>query len=511
MRLTKWMSSITVALLTVLAVPLHVAGQDNAKADHPHQYHHYQLNDVGTFGGPQSFQYAPQLPRAGVMNDEGTLVGYADTLTVDPYCLDVPDCYAAQAFQWQDRVTTDLGVLPGGVFSQVNWISANGLMAGVSDNGQPDPLSGGTLPQIYGVLWEHGRMTALGPLPEGGYETWPTAVNRRGEVVGNAQNTVPDSYSMLLGYGYQMRAFYWKNGSIQDLGTLGTGTDAQATVINEHGQVIGVSYTSSAPSAFCTNVQSGFPLTTGSFIWDKKNGMKDLGGFGGTCTIAYDLNNRGQVVGQSNHPDDLAQHPFVWDRATGITELPTGAGVYGSALAVDDAGKVVGSGDAPDGQASATLWRKTGGKWQTTYLGRLHNGDCAFGASTNAAGQVVGSSGPNGCSTTLPFLWQDGGPMVDLNTLVPANSGIQLVEAVQINYPGEIAVNGVDANGNNHAVLLIPCDENHLGVAGCDYSLVDAVKAAAQDPGPRYAPSTTQRLPQPSSRYHMPAVQSPSR
>lgn len=70
--------------------------------------------------------------------------------------------------------------------------------------------------------------------------------------------------------------------------------------------------------------------------------------------------------------------------------------------------------------------------------------------------------------------------MVDLNTLVPPNSGIQPVEPVQINDRGEIAVKGADANGNNRVVLLIPCDENHAGVEGCDYSLVDASAAVAQ-------------------------------
>jgi hypothetical protein len=59
-----------------------------------------------------------------------------------------------------------------------------------------------------------------------------------------------------------------------------------------------------------------------------------------------------------------------------------------------------------------------------------------------------------------------------------------LVEAQQINDRGEIAVEGPDANGNNHAVLLIPCDENHAGVEACDYSLVDASTASQVSPAP---------------------------
>lgn len=471
------LTSILAVILVAMALPVSLAAQANAKQNRPHQYHHYQINDVGTFGGPWAFLNQTSWGRAGILNNHGTLAGAADTLTVDPYCIDSPDCYAAHAFRWHNGVTADLGTLPGGIGSQVNWLSASGLAVGISDNGQQDPLQGG--PEIHAVLWKPGDITDLGNLPDGGYQSWAYAVNNRGEVVGQAYNTIPDPNSF-YGYGYQSRAFYWKDGVMQDLGTLGTGSDSDAISINNRGQVVGVSYVNSIPSALCSGVQLGFVFTTGSFIWDKKNGMQDIGSLGGTCTVAYDLNNRGQVVGQSSQLGDPTTLAFVWDATTGIKQLPTAANLYGAAFAVDDAGEIVGLGDAPDGQASATLWRKTGGKWKANYLGRLHSGDCAVGVSINASRQVVGISGPNGCSTTLPFLWEDGGRMVDLNTLVPANSGIQLVEAQQINDRGEIAAEGPDANGNNHAVLLIPCDESHPGVEGCDYDLTDAAAAASR-------------------------------
>ncbi len=503
---SEGLTSILAVISFAVVIPISLAAQNNVKEHRPHQYHHYQIVDPGTFGGPQSWTFTPEWARAGFLNNQGTFAASADTSAIDPTCSWSPaDCYATDGFQLQSGVTTNLGVLPGGIGSQVNWISANGLMAGIADNGQPDPLNP-ALPQIHGVLWDHGQMTDLGTLPGGADDLWANAVNSRGEVAGQGYNTIPDAYSF-NGYGYQSRAVYWNKGAMQDLGTLGTGTDAVALLINERGQVLGVSYVDSTPSAFCSGVQIGFNFTTGSFIWDKKNGMQDIGTLGGTCTVAYDLNNRGQVVGQSSQIGDPTNVGFVWDRATGIKQLPTGANLYGGAFAINDEGKIVGEGDGPDGQPSALLWEKKAGKWQATYLGSLHSGDCAFGSSMNSSGQVVGLSGPNGCTTVLPFLWEDGGPMVDLNTLVPPNSGIQLQEALQINNSGEIAGNGVDANGNNHAVLLIPCDENHPDVQGCDYSTVDA-STAAQSAAPRSIPNSSQRPVQPwrSKRFHSSAV-----
>jgi len=473
---------IALALFAVLAVPLQLAAQ--GKQDHQHKYHHYQLIDMGTFGGPTSFLSTGFDINAVVdVNQQGSLVGWADTPMPDPFypnCF--ADCYAAHAFQWQNGVRTDLGVLAGGVNSAADGgISDSGLIAGTAENGEIDPLIPG-MPELRSVLWKNGVINDLGTLPEGGYESYSSAINSRGQVVGVAENTIPDLNSMSFP-GYQTRAFLWdKQKGMQDLGTLPGGTDAIAAMINEGGQVVGWSYTSSAPSASCVSFAT---LTTGSFIWDKTNGMTDLGNFGGTCTLASQLNNRGQVVGNSNLTGDQVNHAFIWDGATGLTDLGTLGGSSSAAQAINDYGEAVGwSFLTGDLEVDAVLWRKSGGKWQKTDLGTIDGSTCTASASINASGQVVGFDCDRGA---FAFLWEDGGPMVDLNTLVSSGSGIQVQGVETINDRGEIAAwPGVDANGNAHALLLIPCDENHRGLEGCDYSLVDAA-AAAQVHAPQVA------------------------
>jgi len=498
-------TGIIAMTLLAVAIPVQLAAQEIAELHHPHQYHHYQLVDPGTFGGPQSLQYI-YAPARGVLNNSGALGGWADTSTIDPLCFfDYPDCYAAHAFVWQNGSKTDLGVLPGGTNSQVNWIAASGLTAGEADNGQMDPLLGG--PQLRGTFWGHdGTITDVGALP-GTYFAYTSAVNSRGQVVGQALNTIPDPYS-IYGQGYQARAFLWdsKKG-MQDLGTLG-GTDAFATAINDQGQVLGWSYTNSVPSPICA-AQSPAPaaavLTTSSFIWDKKNGMRDIGGLGGTCTLANDLNDHGQIVGGSSLTGDTQFHPFVWEAATGVTDLLGASnGNLGIAFSISSSGVVVGV-TCDSVTCYAVLWRKSGGKWQRTDLST--SADAAYASSINSSEQVVGQ---NSCQDFCrAFLWEDGGPLVDLNTLVPPNSGLLLVEPGQINDRGEISVTASDTSGNNHVVLLIPCDGYHPGVEGCDYNLVEASDVASR-PSPAVSGAASRTLPQSlmrrMNRYRFPSL-----
>jgi probable HAF family extracellular repeat protein len=472
MNSQKWTRIIALMLFAALAIPIQLAAQ--TKENHPHQYHHYHLTDSGTFGGPSSSLFAPGIPTAGVLDKQGALVGGADTTTLDPYCFFNTDCYVNHAYQMLNGVTTDLGVLGAGPGSEADWISANGLIAGTSENGEINPLSG--IPELHSVLWDHGVITDVGVLPEGGYESYSGAVNSRGQVVGIAANTIPDPNSIFAIWGYQSRAFLWdRQSGMQDLGPLPGGSDAAAALINERGQVAGWSYTSSDPSAFCASY--GFALTTGSFIWDKKNGMRDLGGLGGTCTLVIALNNRGQIVGESNLAGDQVTRGFVWEAASGLTELETLGGSYGYAEAINDRGEAVGGSSLHGTDArpiDAVMWRKISGKWQKTDLGRVAGSNCAWGFSINASRQVVGNSGAD-CNG-VAFLWEPGGPVVDLNTLVFPPSTLNVVEGININDRGEIAAVGHDDAGNDHSLLLIPCDENHPGIEGCDYSSVDAAE-----------------------------------
>ena len=50
--------------------------------------------------------------------------------------------------------------------------------------------------------------------------------------------------------------------------------------------------------------------------------------------------------------------------------------------------------------------------------------------------------------------------MVDLESLIPGGSSLRLTEPETINDRGEIVGNGFDADGNQHAFLLVPCDAN---------------------------------------------------
>lgn len=495
--LVTYITALT--LLAASAIPAQVVAQ--GKQDHqPHQYHHYQLIDLGTFGGPNSGVNIE--PWQNVINSNGTVVGGADTSipTPEPGCYNPfgnPDCFISHAFVSMGNSVKDLGTLPGGNFSFATAINQRGEISGLSENDQIDPVTGN--PEFHAVLWQNDKILDLGTL--GGVSSVAFTLNNRAQVTGVALNDIPDPYS-LLGLGSattltQTHGFLWQHGKMQDLGTMG-GPDSWAVFVNDRGQVAGTSYTSDV-----IDPNTGTP-PVGVFLWENGK-MKDLGNLGGdngllgAYGIVSGLNNRGQVVGWMVVTGDQFNHAFLGNGKT-LSDLGTLGGNFSLAEGINDAGEVTGVATLPgDLTNHGFLWRNG----VMTDLGTLGGDPCSAALSVNSKGQVVGASesAAGGCNEwTTALLWEQGGPSVDLNALVPYGSGAHLFAGYWTNNRGEIVAGGTPPSCENgetcgHAYILIPCDDNHPGVDGCDYSLVD-VTAVPQTPGPRYFPGGTQRTPQ---------------
>lgn len=483
---------ICICAIAAPTIPKKTHGESESR-----KHHHYILMAPDTFGGPGSrlngFVYST-VSSIRDLNNSGAVIGWADTSMPDPYqsssnqygnfCFD-GGCYISHAFQLRNGVVTDLGTLPGGLSSATSWISANGLIAGASQNGETDPLDPG-YPEDRAVLWRNGRIINLGTFPGGGYESGAESVNSSGEVVGWADSEIPDPYSMSLWstlynfYApiepYQTRAFLWRDGVMHDLGSLGTGTDAFAIAINELGQIIGTSYTNATPNQVTPPCAFGPIPTQDPFLWQHGK-MIDLGTLGGTCGTPSWINNFGQVAGTSDLAQDLTQHAFLWTKGKGMQDLGTLGGSSSAASMISDSGEVLGGSDlVGDIQSDAFLWN---GKMHD--LGALDGSNCAYAYSVNAHQQVVGNSGAD-CSTSA-FLWEDGGPMVDLSTLVVnPNPALSFLNIITINDRGEIAGMAGDTSDLTRAVVLIPCDDEHPGIEACDYSLVDSATTAEAHP-----------------------------
>jgi probable HAF family extracellular repeat protein len=461
-----------------------LASTSELSSEKAHAKHHtYKLIDLGTLGGPTS---AFASPASVTVNSGGIGITQADTSIPDPYspyCLG-QDCFVAHAAEWHNGTLTDLGALPGANTSFPFGINDLGGIVGISDNGLIDSLTGS--PEIAAVYWEHGEIIDLGTF--GGNASYAYAINNYGQIIGEALNTIPDSYSSGIGgsiggplfnpafpVATQFRAFLWQHGVMHDLGTLG-GNDAVACFVNDRGQVAGVSYTNTV-----ANPSTGLP-TEDPFFWEDGK-MVDIGSLGGTQGLALGLNNRGQVVGSSNLPGDKGLHPFLWDKKEGLRDLGSLGGTLAGAQAVNDSGIVAGGSSlSGDTVFHSFVW----GNGVMTDLGVPPGKESSHALSINASGQVVGESwiGDGSLGPYAGWLWENSGPIVDLNQLVLPGSDLTVAGASFVNDRGEIAGEGLLPNGDVHAILLIPDGD-------CDDACESRIAESQNNPGPAQMNSAT--------------------
>jgi probable HAF family extracellular repeat protein len=256
--------------------------------------------------------------------------------------------------------------------------------------------------------------------------------------------------------------------------------------------------------------------------------MIDLGSLGGTNGFAQCANNSGQVIGQSSLAANPAAcnsggpgcHAFFWEDGL-MTDLGTLGGDTSEAIWLNNAGVVVGSADLPGSQIhDAVVWINK----KIHDLGTVAGDPCSRGRGLNARGQVVGGS--SDCHNFLhAFVWEEGRPMLDLSTLIPPGSGLQLTNAFNINDRGEILAKaaplGFTPNDDadlGHLVLLTPCEADE---EGCGGNAEGPSSPAQRSPAlvtsattsPQHRPTSTESVAawrtQMMRRYHYPALEEP--
>jgi probable HAF family extracellular repeat protein len=153
---------------------------------------------------------------------------------------------------------------------------------------------------------------------------------------------------------------------------------------------------------------------------------------------------------------------LLWQSDGSVTHLPTlgGSGaVFGnSACAINNRGEAVGQSDLTgDTTGHGVLWHNGA----ATDLGVFPGDFASLAFNINDFGQVIGTSIDASFSFRAvlwqhPVLGNPGVPM-DLNTMIPAGSGLQLQLAEGLNDLGEIVGFAVQkSTGQTHGFLLTP-------------------------------------------------------
>jgi probable HAF family extracellular repeat protein len=280
----------------------------------------------------------PQLENARSINNQGQISGYT---------LSDNSIYAAI---WQNGTMTNLGpgiptainnsgqVAGANSSGAVLWSNDqsialpslhsgdNAQVLGINDAGQVVGWSGSFL--NVPVVWNGTNVTQLSPaLAEG----VATAINNNGQITG---------YGNVGSYlEPEFHAMLWDGDTVTDIGTLNgqnVPNYSAGQSINDAGQVVG-------SSAFAEGVNH-------AFLWD--SGMvTDLGALGNSMSLseAWDINNKGQIVGDATYTFDGGVNAVIWDSGKIYDlnsflspEISQAGWFLAQALSINDHGQIIG-------------------------------------------------------------------------------------------------------------------------------------------------------------------------
>jgi probable HAF family extracellular repeat protein len=236
-----------------------------------------------------------------------------DRLTIVGTLQAAQDLRFTHAFKWSDNKLEILDSL-GGPYSSAFAINAAGDVVGSAET-----KSG----QKHAVLWRTKQPRDLGLLAQGDYSS-ARDINDKNDIVGEA-NLIPNG---------KPQAFFWHAGKMQQLPDLPGGTLCSSQAINNHGAIIGS----------CDLHNSG---TEHGVIW-RNGSIEDLGTLGDedAPTTALDINDLGQVVGNSSEDDKL--RAFLWEngKMINLNKLiaPDSGWTLLVASRINNSGEIIGRG-----------------------------------------------------------------------------------------------------------------------------------------------------------------------
>lgn len=367
---------VAVALLLAMVSPILVQAQS---------YEVKTLNGLGGGAGANSLNNRSQV--LGQANNETNTISHAALWTagsVSPFdlgSLGGPSTNSATAFPVKNN---------------------RGLIVGISDTNENNPLGEAfscwpffapgvpTRKICKGFRWERGLMTPLPPFA-GGYNSYATGANNRGQVVGWAENGIHDSSCNTAFQILQFRAAVWEpNGEMRELPPLPGDSTSAATAINDKGQVVGI-------SGAC-GVAVGDVSAAHAVIWE--NGVParipDFGGHAWNTPTA--INNDGVVVGFSlpaAADGTRFYRAFVWTKQNGTKMLDQIPGdVRSAAFGINDDGTIVGLSRTPGALLRAVIWQNADA--QVKNLNDLAVAGSPYlliAGDVNAAGEIAGNTG----------------------------------------------------------------------------------------------------------------------
>jgi len=364
----------------------------------------YAITDLGNLGEAPSF--------ALDVNNNRQVSGNS-TITTTAAAAEGATGSRLRAFSWTGGTMTNLGALPGATtnrFARGYAVNDSGVVGGEFNNDASRAF-----------VHQNGAMTGLTRLAGDNDRGVAQDINNAGVIVGISSN------------GTASRATRWTfDGSIYvpaDLGSIDgtTTTSSRANAINQSGVIAGFSRDAGAATSQATLWSGGTVTDLGSL------------GDGNRFSQAFGLNGSNTVVGSSSTGQTVGQL-IGTTSSTGITRAFAWSGGTMSEL------------------SPFNLYTTTNTGSTTNYH--------SVAMDINDAGLIVGNSQRIAGSPAVATLWENGVP-IDLNTLIPADSGWNLLSAEGINEAGDITGYGT-FGGQTRAFLVTvpePATAGMLGIA----------------------------------------------